>query len=208
MLASLGTTYTLYATLYVLPWLRLLGARIGKRAEISTVSHFDPDLLTLDRRASWPTLPPSARLGITRYGRTGADRTRRSMFRRQRRPGPVRPSTQRRQLDRRSLGSAGKAGRGGHLLARLAGDLPAAPPGKSQVRGSPYLLSPRPAGCVSPGHRVLSRVLPPTFLFAFLILLTASCVRLAEFLPAEQPWLLAAVLPGIYLVGAVLLTGW
>ncbi len=44
---SLSTTNTLYATLYTLPWLRALGARIGPRSEVSTVSHIDPDLLTL-----------------------------------------------------------------------------------------------------------------------------------------------------------------
>jgi non-ribosomal peptide synthetase-like protein len=44
---SLTTTNTLYATLYTLPWLRALGARIGPRSEVSTVSHIDPDLLTL-----------------------------------------------------------------------------------------------------------------------------------------------------------------
>ncbi|MFD7620401.1 Pls/PosA family non-ribosomal peptide synthetase [Streptomyces sp. NPDC059802] len=44
---SLMFTNSLYATLYTAPWLRLLGARIGRRAEVSTVSHIDPDLLTL-----------------------------------------------------------------------------------------------------------------------------------------------------------------
>ena len=47
MLTSLTVTNTLYATLYTLPWLRLLGAKIGPRSEVSTVSHIDPDLLTL-----------------------------------------------------------------------------------------------------------------------------------------------------------------
>ncbi|MEV8391150.1 MULTISPECIES: Pls/PosA family non-ribosomal peptide synthetase [unclassified Streptomyces] len=44
---SLTFTNSLYATLYTVPWLRLLGARIGRGAEVSTVSHIDPDLLTL-----------------------------------------------------------------------------------------------------------------------------------------------------------------
>ncbi|MBW4590337.1 amino acid adenylation domain-containing protein [Aetokthonos hydrillicola Thurmond2011] len=47
MLTSLAVTNTLYATLYTLPWLRLLGAKIGTRSEVSTVAHIDPDLLTL-----------------------------------------------------------------------------------------------------------------------------------------------------------------
>lgn len=45
--SSLTMTNTLYATLYVVPWLRLLGAKVGPRSEVSTVSHFDPDLLDL-----------------------------------------------------------------------------------------------------------------------------------------------------------------
>jgi non-ribosomal peptide synthetase-like protein len=47
MNTSLAVTNSLYATLYTVPWLRLLGAKIGKRAEVSTVSHIDPDLLVL-----------------------------------------------------------------------------------------------------------------------------------------------------------------
>ncbi|MGW0042063.1 Pls/PosA family non-ribosomal peptide synthetase [Rhodococcus sp. NPDC003348] len=44
---SLLYTNTLYATLYTVPWLRVLGARVGRGAEVSTVSHIDPDLLTI-----------------------------------------------------------------------------------------------------------------------------------------------------------------
>ncbi|WEB40824.1 amino acid adenylation domain-containing protein [Streptomyces yunnanensis] len=44
---SLTFTNSLYATLYTVPWLRLLGARIGPGAEVSTAAHLDPDLLTL-----------------------------------------------------------------------------------------------------------------------------------------------------------------
>jgi non-ribosomal peptide synthetase-like protein len=42
---SLSLLHTLYATLYVVPFLRALGVTIGKRAEISTVTHIFPDLL-------------------------------------------------------------------------------------------------------------------------------------------------------------------
>ena len=48
METSLSLTNSLYATLYLPPLLRLLGARIGKRAEISTISHIMPGLLTID----------------------------------------------------------------------------------------------------------------------------------------------------------------
>ncbi|MBC2866149.1 amino acid adenylation domain-containing protein [Streptomyces mexicanus] len=44
---SLALTNSLYATLYTVPWLRLLGARVGRGAEVSTAAHLDPDLLTL-----------------------------------------------------------------------------------------------------------------------------------------------------------------
>ncbi|MFI7482528.1 Pls/PosA family non-ribosomal peptide synthetase [Kocuria sp. M1R5S2] len=44
---SLESTNALYATLYTVPWLRVLGAKVGPRSEISTVGHIDPDLLTL-----------------------------------------------------------------------------------------------------------------------------------------------------------------
>jgi non-ribosomal peptide synthetase-like protein len=47
MNTSLAVTNSLYATLYTSPWLRLLGAKIGPRAEVSTVAHIDPELLVL-----------------------------------------------------------------------------------------------------------------------------------------------------------------
>ena len=47
MALSLEMVPTLYSTLYLLPWLRLLGAKIGARAEISTASHITPDLLSI-----------------------------------------------------------------------------------------------------------------------------------------------------------------
>jgi non-ribosomal peptide synthetase-like protein len=47
MATSLTVTNSLYATLYAVPWLRALGARIGRWSEVSTVSHIDPDLLHL-----------------------------------------------------------------------------------------------------------------------------------------------------------------
>jgi non-ribosomal peptide synthetase-like protein len=44
---SLEMVPTLYSTLYLLPWLRLMGAKIGARAEVSTASHFTPDLVSI-----------------------------------------------------------------------------------------------------------------------------------------------------------------
>jgi non-ribosomal peptide synthetase-like protein len=77
MLSSLGMTNSLYATLYTLPWLRLLGAKIGPRSEVATVSHFDPDLLILGPEsfvADLANLGPARfhhgfiALGLTRLG--------------------------------------------------------------------------------------------------------------------------------------------
>jgi non-ribosomal peptide synthetase-like protein len=38
---------SVYATLFLPPWLRLMGAKIGKSAEISTVNQISPDLLSI-----------------------------------------------------------------------------------------------------------------------------------------------------------------
>ena len=45
--ASLMYTNTLYSTLFTPMWLRKLGARIGPRAEVSTIANIDPDLLVI-----------------------------------------------------------------------------------------------------------------------------------------------------------------
>ena len=37
----------LYSTLYLAPWYRLLGARIGHRTEVSTASFVSPDCLEI-----------------------------------------------------------------------------------------------------------------------------------------------------------------
>lgn len=41
---SLQVLHTLYATLYTIPFLKALGAKIGKRVEVSTVTHISPEL--------------------------------------------------------------------------------------------------------------------------------------------------------------------
>src|SRR3954452_8077361 len=44
---SLLLNNTLYSTLYTPHWLRALGTRVGTGAEVSTIAHVDPELLTL-----------------------------------------------------------------------------------------------------------------------------------------------------------------
>jgi len=45
---SLDVLSPLYSTIYLAPWYRLLGAKLGHRAEISTASFISPDLLSID----------------------------------------------------------------------------------------------------------------------------------------------------------------
>jgi non-ribosomal peptide synthetase-like protein len=44
---SLLFNNTMYSTLYTPMWLRALGTKVGKGAEVSTIANIDPDLLTL-----------------------------------------------------------------------------------------------------------------------------------------------------------------
>ena len=61
---SLLLTNSLYATLYTVPWLRLLGAKIGKGCEVSTVAHIDPELLVLQPQSF---VADMAQVGSARY---------------------------------------------------------------------------------------------------------------------------------------------
>ncbi|HWB14190.1 MAG TPA: Pls/PosA family non-ribosomal peptide synthetase [Pirellulales bacterium] len=45
---SLDVLGPLYSTIYLSPWYRLLGAKLGRRAEVSTASFISPDLLAID----------------------------------------------------------------------------------------------------------------------------------------------------------------
>ena len=63
MQMALEILHSLYATLYLVPWFRLLGAKLGKRVEISTVAHITPELLEIDSESF---IADSACLGATR----------------------------------------------------------------------------------------------------------------------------------------------
>ena len=60
---SLDVVGPLYASLYLAPWYRLLGAKLGRRAEVSTASFISPDLLSLDDESF---IADSASLGAAR----------------------------------------------------------------------------------------------------------------------------------------------
>ena len=65
---SLDVIGPLYSTLYLAPWYRLLGAKIGRRAEISTASFVSPDCLQIDDESF---VADAASLGAARV-RNGA----------------------------------------------------------------------------------------------------------------------------------------
>ncbi len=75
---SLDILGPLYATLYLNPWYRLLGAAIGRRAEISTASFVSPDLLEVGEEAfvadavslgAAHVEHDTVRIGVVRVGR-------------------------------------------------------------------------------------------------------------------------------------------
>ena len=83
---SLMFTNSLYATLYTVPWLRVLGARVGRGAEVSTAAHLDPDLLILAQECFVADMASvGSRHLCQRPGRVPAHRGRQSGVRRQRR---------------------------------------------------------------------------------------------------------------------------
>lgn len=63
MQMGLELLHPLYATLYLPPWFRLLGAKLGKRVEVSTVAHITPELLSIDDESF---IADSACMGATR----------------------------------------------------------------------------------------------------------------------------------------------
>lgn len=71
---SLMTVQPLYATIFLPFWLRMLGAKIGKRAEISTVDHITADLLSVEEGSfvadSASVGPAVVRNGTVNVGKT------------------------------------------------------------------------------------------------------------------------------------------
>jgi non-ribosomal peptide synthetase-like protein len=205
MLASLAATNSLYATLYTLPWLRLLGARIGPRAEVSTVSNIDPDLLVL-----------GAESFVADFAVVGASRYYHGLI----------------ALGTTELGSRCFIGNtslvpGDTRLAHgsLLGVLSVPPPGSVEPGtswlGSPAMFLPRRQPSEKfdeevtyrpPARLVACRlaiefvrvVLPPTLMYTLFFLYALAAVELAEALPAV---VLAIVLPGVYLIAATAVVG-
>ena len=158
MNTSLAVTNSLYATLYTSPWLRLLGAKIGPRAEISTVSHVDPDLLVVGAESFVADLAVvgAARhyrgciaLGVTEIGvRTFVGNA------------ALVPSNTR-LADNSLLGVQSvpppKQIKGRHVVAGVARHLPAMPPGQPEVRRKRDFPPESPPGGLPSGGRVPAR---------------------------------------------------
>ncbi|HWG41810.1 MAG TPA: Pls/PosA family non-ribosomal peptide synthetase [Gemmataceae bacterium] len=203
MNTSLAVTNSLYATLYTAPWLRLLGAKIGPRAEVSTVSHIDPDLLVLGAESFVADL---AVLGAARHYRGCIDL------------GMTEIGT------RTFVGNAALVPSNTSLPHNSLIGVQSVPPSHPIEAGTSWLGSPaiflphrQPSAkfdesvTFRPTPRlVVCRltieffriVLPSMLLSAFGLLGTLAVARLASVLSLP---LLAAVLPGIYLVSALLL---
>jgi non-ribosomal peptide synthetase-like protein len=205
MATSLGMTYTLYSTLYVIPWLRLLGARVGARAEVSTVSHIDPDLLTLGAECFVADI---AAVGPARYANGMVALA------------PTELGT-RCFVGNAALVPCGRRLADGSLIGAhsVPPDQPLA--AGSSWLGSPAIFLPRrqespnfgEARTFRPSPRLIAGrlsveffrvVLPPTLLYAAVVLLAALSVRLAREMP---PLLLAALMPALYFATALSLVG-
>ncbi|WP_422923806.1 Pls/PosA family non-ribosomal peptide synthetase [Singulisphaera sp. PoT] len=197
---SLESTNALYATLLTSAWLRLLGARVGPRAEISTVSNIDPDLLVVGAESFVADL---AVVGAARYHR-----------------GRVILGTT--ELGTRSfVGNAalvpGAASLPDDSLIGVQSVPPQGPmePGSSWL-GSPALFLPRrqESGPFEEGVtfrppsrlvacrlaiEVLRILLPPTFMYVGILAVGKAIVAMED-LPA---WQQIAALPGVYLASAL-----
>ncbi|MEK8171644.1 hypothetical protein NKH77_26110 [Streptomyces sp. M19] len=157
MTMSLTVTHALYSTLYLVPFLRALGARTGRWSEVATVSFVDPDMLVIGPGSFVADVsvvgPAVFHRGGSRSPRRRSATAASSATGRWSRGLP----TGRQQPARRALRRAAPGDRRGDHLARLARDLPAA------SRGQPGLprqvhLQPHPRPDRGPaGHRVLPR---------------------------------------------------
>ncbi len=135
---ALELLHPIYATLFVRPWFRLMGATVGARAEISTATSVVHDLVTIGAgKFHRRRRRPRRRLRRARRGRPRPDRHRAAHLHRQQRRHSRRQHDRRRGADRRPVAAARRGrprgGVGGDLV-RLAAAPPAGPAGGDDVR--------------------------------------------------------------------------
>lgn len=203
--SSLVLVHSLYATLYLAPFLRMLGAKIGKRVEVSTASHVTPDLLHI-RDESF--VADAAVLGAAR------------VFRGRIQIAPTNIGV------RAFVGNVALLPAGRELPDRcLLGVMSVPPPGPmpegSDWVGSPAMFLPRrqesekfpleQTFAPTPGlyvrrlsYEYLRVTLPPTLLYALAGTLAKTCVLLAGL---GSPCLLFVLFPALYVASALTATG-
>jgi non-ribosomal peptide synthetase-like protein len=204
MATSLTVNNSLYATLYAVPWLRALGARIGRWSEVSTVSHIDPDLLRL---GSETFVADIASIGAATFYK-----------------GYV--SVERTEIGRRTfVGNASvvrsQANLPENCLIGVQSVVPEQPvePGTSWL-GSPAMFLPRREVCQGFDEKVTYRpraalvalrlatelfriVLPPSLLYLMAAVMGLVTCRLSG---AGSSIAVIALLPALYLASAVMAT--
>ena len=157
-LLALELLHPLYATLYVRPWYRALGAKVGARAEISTATSVVHDLIEIGEESF---IADGVVFGARPRGagrhQPAADPHRATHLHRQFRPAARRFRRGRRGADRGAVQAAGRPRRrAGHGLdlVRLPRHPPAAPPELRRVRRGIALPSVQAADRHPPGDGV------------------------------------------------------
>lgn len=202
---SLFATNSLYATLYTIPWLRLLGARVGPRSEISTVAHVEPALLSLGCESFVADI---ATLGSATYHN-----------------GWLALGTV--ELGSRCfIGNAATVPSDSRLGSDTLIGVQSVPPGPQVKDGTSWLGSPamflprrqasqtfderltfRPSASLIAGRLAIEFfrvVLPASLLYGMLLLNVHVAMRLAAVWPA---WQIALALPAVYVGSGTLVLG-
>ena len=205
---SLLLTNTLYSTLYTAPWLRRLGAKIGPRAEVSTIANIDPDLLTIGAESF---VADMASVGSATYCNSHV---------------AFRPTTigRRAFIGNASFVPSGTSMGDGSLLGVGSVPPPSGVPAGTSWLGSPAIYLPRrevydgysEAETFVPGRRQLAGryaiealriVLPSSILATSLFVTLYVASQLAE--AGSSAWQLLLLVPAVALtlsLGVVLLT--
>ena len=163
MRSSRALLLPIFTTIYLPPWMRLLGARIGRHAEISTVWSFMPELLDAGefgvlRRRLHARRPSRIRRSFSdRRQSRGSPQLCRQWRNLAYRREPWRRLPSRRALDA-AVFDAGDARR--HRLARLAGVPIAQPPEGSWFRRRDHLPAEPQALCPTRRGRRAARPYP------------------------------------------------
>ena len=181
---SLDVLGPLYATIYLVPWYRMLGAKLGRRAEISTASFISPDLLTIDDEGF---IADSVSLGAAHvehgHVRIAETRIGKRSIHRQQRPAAAGLAGGRQLPDRLPLDHAdaiARFGKGRNLVARFAGHLPAAAATKLGIFRRDHVSAVGLAASATGHDRVVRVILPSTFFIMLTSVLLSLVIIVRE----------------------------